>query len=217
MTAINLSIADGRRSFYQWDTDQFIVVSGLPVGSEIHFDMPNTDIPVALEVSEINSELMCKVPDELLQHSGSFTCWAQVSDDRGTRTVAQKTFSVKSREKPPGYVYTETEAKTFADLEKRISELELTPASASRIVDISMYADKWVGTESLYSQVVEIEGITEKSQVDLTPSVEQLSIFYNKDITFVTENYNSVVTVYAVGQKPTNDYTIQATVTEVNV
>lgn len=217
MNTINLSIADGRRSFYQWDTDQFIIVSGLPVGSEIHFDIPNTDIPIALEIFEKNSELVCKVPDELLQHSGSFICWAQVSDDRGTRTVAQKTFNVKSREKPPGYIYTETDAKTFEDLEKRINELELTPSSTSRIVSVSIYSDKWVGTESPYSQIVEIEGVTEKSQIDLTPSAEQLSVFYNKDLAFVTENDNGVVTVYAIGQKPTNDYTIQATVTEVNI
>ena len=47
--------------------------------------------------------------------------------------------------------------------------------------------------------------------------MEQLAIFYNKDLTFVTENEDGVVTVYAIGQKPTNDYTIQATITEVYV
>ena len=49
----------------------------------------------------------------------------------------------------------------------------------------------------------------------MTPSVEQLVIFYEKDLTFVTENEGGVVTVYAIGQKPTNDYTIQVTITEV--
>ena len=53
--------------------------------------------------------------------------------------------------------------------------------------------------------------------MDLTPSVEQLAVFYDKDLTFVTENEDGVVTVYAIGQKPTNDYTIQVTITEVNV
>ena len=41
--------------------------------------------------------------------------------------------------------------------------------------------------------------------------------FYEKDITFVTENEGGVVTVYVIGQKPTNDYTIQVTITEVDV
>lgn len=89
--------------------------------------------------------------------------------------------------------------------------------SAARIVDVSIYANKWVGTKSPYSQVVAVEGATEYSQVDLTPSVEQLSVFHNKDLAFVTENVDGVVTVYAIGQKPENDYTIQATVKEVKI
>ena len=86
-----------------------------------------------------------------------------------------------------------------------------------RIANIDLLASKWVGTKSPYSQVVEIDGITEYSQVDLTPSIEQLVIFYEKDLGFVTENDNGVVTVYAIGQKPENDYTIQVTITEVDV
>lgn len=86
---------------------------------------------------------------------------------------------------------------------------------ATRSVRISLPASKWVGSGKLYSQVVSISGITENSQVNLTPSVEQLSIFYEKDITFVTENDGGVVTVYVIGQKPQNDYTIQADIVEV--
>ncbi len=69
----------------------------------------------------------------------------------------------------------------------------------------------------LYSQVVQIDGVTENSQVDLTPSVEQLAVFHEKDLAFVTENVDGVVTVYAIGQKPPNNYTIQVTITEVRV
>ena len=88
---------------------------------------------------------------------------------------------------------------------------------AARIDEVTILANKWVGEESPYSQVVAIGGVTENSQVDLTPSVEQLSIFYHKDLAFVTENDGGVVTVYAIGDKPTNDYTIQVTITEVEV
>ena len=65
--------------------------------------------------------------------------------------------------------------------------------------------------------MVKIDGVTAYSQVDLTPSVEQLSLFYDKDLAFVTENDGGVVTVYAIGDKPQNDYTIQVTITEVYV
>lgn len=90
-------------------------------------------------------------------------------------------------------------------------------ANAPQIGTVTLVASEWVGEANLYHQVVEIEGVTENSQVDLTPSVEQLLVFYNKDLAFVTENEGGVVTVYAIGQKPTNDYTIQVTITEVTV
>jgi hypothetical protein len=83
---------------------------------------------------------------------------------------------------------------------------------------VELLADRWISkNENLHSQVVTIEGATPYSQVDLTPSVEQLVVFYEKDLTFVTENEEGVVTVYAIGQKPTNDYSIQATIKEVTV
>lgn len=93
----------------------------------------------------------------------------------------------------------------------------LSQTSTSRIAEVSLIATNWVGEASPYSQVATIEGVTENSQVDLTPSIEQLVIFYEKDLAFVTENEDGVVTVYAIGQKPENDYTIQVTITEVSV
>lgn len=89
---------------------------------------------------------------------------------------------------------------------------------APKIGEVTLFAADWVTRDNnLHSQVVNIEGVTENSQVDLTPDVQQLLIFYDKDISFVTENEGGKVTVYAIGQKPTNDYTIQATITEVDV
>ena len=104
------------------------------------------------------------------------------------------------------------------ELYSRVSALEsgvTQGGSSARISEITLYADLWVGGEYLYVQVPTIDGVTVNSQVDLTPSVEQLVAFYEKDLTFVTENDNGVVTVYAIGQKPQNDYTIQVTITEV--
>lgn len=86
--------------------------------------------------------------------------------------------------------------------------------SSAKIGEIVLTSKGWVGKESPYSQVVSIEGVTENSQVDLTPSAEQLAIFHKKDLAFVTENDDGVVTIYAIGQKPQNDYTIQVTITE---
>ena len=80
---------------------------------------------------------------------------------------------------------------------------------------VTLLANKWQGDP--YRQVVSIAGVTEYSQVDLKPSVAQLAIFHDKDLAFVTENDGGTVTVYAIGDKPENDYTIQVSITEVNV
>ena len=108
----------------------------------------------------------------------------------------------------------ETDAKTIVGAINEINEkIQNTPSA--RIGEVVLSATGWVGTKSPYSQVVNVTGVTENSQVDLTPSVQQLAAFYEKDLAFVTENEDGVVTVYAIGQKPTNNYTIQVTITEV--
>ena len=100
---------------------------------------------------------------------------------------------------------------------KRIQIVGSFNKPTARIAHVDLLAANWIGDASPYSQVVQIDDATENSQVDLTPSIEQLVIFYEKDLGFVTENEDGVVTVYAIGQKPTNDYTIQVTITEVDV
>ena len=68
-----------------------------------------------------------------------------------------------------------------------------------------------------YGQKVNVNNatITPYSKVDMQISSEQMVIFYEKDLAFVAENDNGVVTVYCIGSIPQNDYTIQVTVTEV--
>jgi len=100
---------------------------------------------------------------------------------------------------------------------KKIQIIGALSKPTARIADVNLLSSNWVGSASPYSQVVAIDGVTENSQVDLTPSIEQLVIFYEKDLGFVTENEGGIVTVYAIGQKPENDYTIQVTITEVDV
>ena len=108
--------------------------------------------------------------------------------------------------------------KEMVDILLRISNIlrvATISVNSSKIGSVTLLAKDWEGSGSLYSQVVSIDGVTENSQVDLTPSVEELAVFYEKDLTFVTENEDGIVTVYAIGQKPQSDYTIQVTITEV--
>ena len=105
---------------------------------------------------------------------------------------------------------TNTEITAFLD-----DAVNVSSVAGVKLVETVLSASSWVGDASPYSQVLTIDGITPNSKVDLQPSVEQLEIFHQKDLAFVTENEDGVVTVYAIGDKPQNDYTIQATIVEV--
>ena len=98
--------------------------------------------------------------------------------------------------------------------------LELANKVAPSPASVTLYADRWElieGTRWGQDVVVANATITPYSKVDLQLSAEQIAIFYEKDLAFVAENSGGIVTVYCVGQVPTNDYVIQATVSEVIV
>lgn len=88
-------------------------------------------------------------------------------------------------------------------------------AEANKISTVTLLSSEWQGATSPYSQVVNIAGATENSKIDLNPTIEQLNIFREKDITFVVANSGGIITVYCIGEKPENDYTIQVSIMEV--
>lgn len=109
------------------------------------------------------------------------------------------------------------ELEYVMDAKKYIDSI-ISGGSSARLTNVTLRASAWkTDADGLHSQVLTINGITEYSKVDLLPSVEQLAIFHNKDVTFVTENEDGVVTVYAIGDKPLLDYTMQAQIMEVSV
>lgn len=81
---------------------------------------------------------------------------------------------------------------------------------------ITLLASAWVSDGDAHSQVVNIPGITPCTKVDLLPTAAQLAEFHHKVLAFVAENEGGKVTVYAIGDRPQNDHTIQITTTEVD-
>lgn len=110
---------------------------------------------------------------------------------------------------------------TDIDIEKyiqqKIQEALSGAITAAKTVNISLLASNWMQNGDRHAQIVSIAGITPNSKVDLQPSSEQLSIFHEKDIAFTTENHNGTVLVFVIGDRPQNDYIIQATITEVMI
>lgn len=100
--------------------------------------------------------------------------------------------------------------KTLTINGKTYALSSVVPASS-----VTLLADRWVSDGEAYSQVVEVQGVTSCSKVDLQPTPEQLAEFHHKVLGFVAENDYGIVTVYAIGDKPLSDHTIQITLTEV--
>ena len=96
-----------------------------------------------------------------------------------------------------------------------LDENGVPSVSPVRIGNVSLPANGWTGAESPYSQVVNINGANRNSLIDLRLTAQQLDAFDEKDVAFMAENADGVITVYAIGQKPQNDYVFQVKITEV--
>lgn len=87
--------------------------------------------------------------------------------------------------------------------------------TSMKLTELKLPAANWKGGESPYSQVVAMDSVTVNSRVDLQPSVEQMEEFMALGLSLTTVNDHGTITVYAIGEKPEVDYTIQASVVEV--
>ena len=62
---------------------------------------------------------------------------------------------------------------------------------------------------------VNVEGLTIRSKVDIFPGVETLESLRIMGTGLCTGNEEGVLTVYAIGNRPADNITVQATITEV--
>lgn len=82
-------------------------------------------------------------------------------------------------------------------------------AEKSTFITLSASGWGYTGTPNRFSQVVAVDGITAKCTAILDLSLAQVETFREKDLAFFPVPSDGVVTVYAVGQKPSNDYTLK--------
>jgi len=117
------SIYDGRKSFWQWDSGQRIVVSD-DVCCEVHFCNGTSECAMVCEVYTEDGHRLVNVPNILLQASKPIRVFAYAETDGDNRTLHCVTFAVLARTKPADYVYTETEVLSYQALEERVTALE---------------------------------------------------------------------------------------------
>ena len=110
---------------------------------------------------------------------------------------------------------TTSNVPTPTDVNDLVTKQYVDNKFSTKTASVTLAADSWTGTESPYSQVVTIDGVTANSKVDLNPTGEQLNSIATNRTILNTANDNGAVTVYAVGNKPTENYTMQVTITEV--
>lgn len=93
---------------------------------------------------------------------------------------------------------------------------DASSATAPKLTTITILASAWEGDSNPYSQVVECSGVNVNSKLDLQPTPTQIVELQDAEISLMATNSNGVVTVYAIGNKPTSDMTMQVIITEVD-
>ena len=88
-------------------------------------------------------------------------------------------------------------------------------ASKPKITTVTLSAANWTGSTNPWSQEVTINGLTATCKIDPQLTALQIVELQNEEITLMFQNDNGVATAWAIGNKPTEDYTLQILLTEV--
>lgn len=153
---------------------------------------------------------------------GTYTAKADHIDPLGGELVVEFEYNSRTGTSIPRLKIGDGKS-TFAKLAYIGIESFLFPKSASVTLPPAAWQpvldDDGSEIPNRYYQPVTVNGatITQNSKIDLQPSPADLAIFHEKDITFTAINSGGNVRVCVIGQKPTQEYTIQVTVTEVSV
>ena len=167
-----------------------------------------TDIKIPASITKIDNYAFYLATFDDVWYEGTEDQWQNITLGSNNGNISNATIHFETM------TSLDEAVKEIASLKEIIRVLQAK--SLIRTISINLLASKWIQDGDIqFHQVVDIDDITQYSKVDLQPTTEQIVIFHEKDITFVTENKNGIVTVYCIGQMPILDYTIQATITEV--
>ena len=112
------AIANGRKALWQWDLNQQLTVAGSC--TEVHYLDKGALSTLTVAVKDGKAD----IPNILLQKAGRLVVYAYIIDAQDHHTKVCETFGIAPRPKPTEYVYTETEVKTWSDLQSQIGDLD---------------------------------------------------------------------------------------------
>jgi hypothetical protein len=84
-----------------------------------------------------------------------------------------------------------------------------------RIATITLTKNGWAGSNP-YSQTVSVATLTATDRVELCPTAEQILALQNDDASLLASNDGGVLTLHAIGGKPSADMTMQILLTAVS-
>ena len=111
------AIANGRKALWQWDLNQQLTVAGSC--TEVHYLDKGSPSTLTVNVKDGKAD----IPNILLQRPGRLVVYAYIVDAQDHHTKICEAFGILARPKPDDYVYTETDVKTWSDLQLQIGDL----------------------------------------------------------------------------------------------
>ena len=112
-----------------------------------------------------------------------------------------------------------TDQFTMDNFNQRINETNTAlqkKADTTKKTTVTL-STNWTGDTSPYTQTVTISGTTVNSKVDLQPDATAIAQMTDDGtVALYITNDNGTMIATAVGEKPTVELTIQATITEVS-
>lgn len=199
-----LKIFDGRSEFYQWDSDQKLIVTE-PTANEVHFCNGIQDCSLVCEVFEVDGQRLVNVPNVLFVNTLPISAYLY----DGCCTKHSTVFRVKPRSKPSDYVYTETEVRNWEEIERRLNEIELTENGIGEVEELPT---EHISTKAIY-RVIGSERLnyycggewltiaTHKDIVELAEKIQNLTDTKQDNLSFDGEyngKTNKVATVSTI-------------------
>lgn len=125
-------IYDGRTNFWQWDTNQKLIVLDENI-TEVHFSNRDMNHSIPKQVYEKEGVRMCDVPDNILQLPFNLIAYACVN---GT-TVKSVKFAVTKRPIPDNYVTEQSE-----DIQDKFTQIDIKIDSLNESKADNIYYDE---------------------------------------------------------------------------
>lgn len=165
-----LKINDGRKHFYQWDINQKLVVG--KAAKFVHYYNEVAENSLVVEVVDGFAD----VPNIYLTETWTIHAFAH----DGEKVLGAAAFEIVPRAKPDDYVYTQTEVRTWEELDEKIDKLvgidlsdyytkEEVDAALSGVevdVDLSNYYTKEEVDEALANADVDFSNYYTKTETD---------------------------------------------------